>query len=247
MLRYCKRCRNGPFLKDNGCNAVKCAKCQFKQCFICGKHVLAYEEHFGTGKCPLFDDTEARLGREAARAEDRTIAQLLGEAVLNDVGDELGAPIEPFDFQEERPLDLERRIAPTPRGPDPVFIVVRVIQLTIILVVLGLTIALLRTRPPQGTDRSLFVVILFTTALSLVNHMLSYAGMPMLTFITIYFYLGEGIAFAVKLGNPHGCGNLGYISNNHLIAGSQVRCGLAKADTVFLWLGKRRIIHFSPE
>ena len=76
VLRYCKKCGHGPFEKDRGCNSVTCPKCRFKHCFICGKPVATYVHHFGPGKCPLFDDTQARLRSEAARAEKRTITTL---------------------------------------------------------------------------------------------------------------------------------------------------------------------------
>ena len=78
VLRYCKRCKYGPFGKDDGCNCVKCPKCKYQHCFACGNEVTDYASHFGQGKpCPLQEDTMQRHKKEAAEAQERTIRKVL--------------------------------------------------------------------------------------------------------------------------------------------------------------------------
>jgi hypothetical protein len=247
ILRYCKQCRYGPFVKDNGCNKVTCAKCQHKQCFVCGKDVVSYQ-HFkqeyesGTGKCPLFDDTEERLGHEADRAEDRTIAVLLGEAILED-----NLVDEPQREQFVQLPDLDH-VLPQPTRSLRALIGLCFIKVVLACAVLGLTVALLKTRPPQGSDVALFSVILCTTGLSVLGGFSFLGSLPRptqflwrgyMSLLVGCCYFGVMIAFSVKLGHSHTCGNVDYISNNDLIAGSAVRCGLAKADVALIALGKR--------
>jgi hypothetical protein len=273
VLRYCKKCSYGPFVKDDGCNRVKCLKCGYQHCFICGQEVTSYPDHFrqsndtpGTSgynrKCVLFDNTEARLAAEADLAEGLTVQRLFGE----------GEPEIDGEQESDRELALRLQIqetarAPTrrdlegrrPASPEPQRLLPwrwrahwHVLHVLTVLAILGLTIALLRTRPPEGTDRSLFIVIIFTNVISLIIKLTRWDDVfdDIISFIlgggywiTMWFYLGEAIAFAVKLGRPYSCANVHYISNNNIIAGSQLRCKLARADTFFLFLGECRVIY----
>lgn len=112
--------------------------------------------------------------------------------------------------------------------------------------VVSLTVALLKTRPPQGSDVPLLSAILCTTGVSLLGCFCFGASFPRrppwlwadgISLVVGWWYCGVMIAFSVKLGHPHTCGNIDYISNNDLIAGSAVRCGLAKADVSLIALG----------
>ena len=132
---------------------------------------------------------------------------------------------------------------------------VSMIRLAAAFPILGITIALLVNRPYNESDTILFSFILFASGLSLLHWIgscaiqLSRPYLPwhqlrvvpyldaQLPSIIAVFYLGLGIAFAIKLGPPHSCGNIDYVSNTPIIAGSVLRCGLAKADTVCLFLG----------
>jgi len=101
----------------------------------------------------------------------------LGEPVLEDIVAELEPQMPRFDF-EERPAevaqapDLELAEDPLrravggriPGGRIP-FIVLLYVKVLSTFAILGLTVALLKTRPPQGSDVALFSVILFTTGL----------------------------------------------------------------------------------
>jgi hypothetical protein len=177
--------------------------------------------------------------------------------VLEDIVAELEPQMPRFDF-EERPAevaqapDLELAEDPLrravggriPGGRIP-FIVLLYVKVLSTFAILGLTVALLKTRPPQGSDVALFSVILFTTGLFFLSSVVfwiffetSWLAGSYISAIASICYVAELIAFSVKLGHPHTCGNVDYISNNDLIAGSAVRCGLAKADIVFLGLGK---------
>src|SRR5437016_14009822 len=78
VLRYCPKCKHGPFEKDAGCNRVKCPKCKHRHCYACGEAVPEYSNHYGNGKpCPLFEDTKARLKTEAAVAQERIVRQVM--------------------------------------------------------------------------------------------------------------------------------------------------------------------------
>ena len=185
VIRYCTRCGYGPFIKENKYNTIKCPKCRFKHCFICGKHVRSLDDHFGPGKCPMSDDIQARVESEAARAEERAFRSLLRETQpeLNagepEVQTQQIKVLERLDDVEQRAIDLERTNSPPPQyRPLRAFLYslgsrretpILIIQVILILIILVLTIALLHTRPPQGTDRALFIAILFTNALSLLG------------------------------------------------------------------------------
>lgn len=78
VLRFCPRCKHGPFEKDDGCNRVKCPKCGYQHCYACGKEVQHYADHFGKNKtCILFEVTADRLKKEAAAAQKRTVREIL--------------------------------------------------------------------------------------------------------------------------------------------------------------------------
>jgi hypothetical protein len=80
VLRYCAKCKHGPFEKDEGCNRITCPKCHSSQCYACGELFVNYEDHFGTGKpCRLFENTPERLRNEAAAAQERVVAEVLGK------------------------------------------------------------------------------------------------------------------------------------------------------------------------
>jgi hypothetical protein len=276
VLRYCTRCGYGPFMKDNNCNSIKCPKCRFKHCFICGEHVRPSGDHFGPGKCPMFDDINARLESEAARAEERAFRSVLRETLPEINAGESDVEMqhikvqERLDDVEQNATDLERTNSPTPQyRPLRAFLYpfrsretpILIIQVILISTILFLTIALLHTRPPHGTDRALFIVILLTNALSLLgivalltivwsnndNLYRLCTSTLLFSMSTIFLYFGEAIAFAVKLGRPFSCGDYDYILSNKLIAGSLLRCNMAKADSGLLWFGKPNNIFFSQD
>src|SRR5437773_5987162 len=78
VLRYCPKCKHGPFEKDAGCNRVKCPKCRHSHCYVCGQSVPHYADHYGPQKpCALFEDTTERLKNEAAAAQERTVREVM--------------------------------------------------------------------------------------------------------------------------------------------------------------------------
>jgi hypothetical protein len=82
LLRKCNAC-NKPFLKEDGCNKMICP-CGNMQCYICSETISGYE-HFnrrqlGTEEvlCPMYDDTEQRLEREVAVAQQEALIEVIG-------------------------------------------------------------------------------------------------------------------------------------------------------------------------
>ncbi|KAI0966272.1 hypothetical protein F4678DRAFT_297484 [Xylaria arbuscula] len=74
LIRRCNKCQN-PFVKQDGCNKIKCTKCGTLQCDVCRKTILDYS-HFNDikrggkmGQCPLFDASEERYQKEVTGAE----------------------------------------------------------------------------------------------------------------------------------------------------------------------------------
>ncbi len=64
-----------PFVKQDGCNKIRCTKCGTLQCDVCRKTIKDYS-HFNdlkrggkAGQCPLFDESEDRYEAEVSIAE----------------------------------------------------------------------------------------------------------------------------------------------------------------------------------
>ncbi|KAI1310431.1 hypothetical protein F5Y03DRAFT_392368 [Xylaria venustula] len=74
LIRRCNKCRN-PFVKQDGCNKIRCTKCGTLQCDVCRKTILDYSHFNDTrrggklGQCPLFDASEERYEKEVTGAE----------------------------------------------------------------------------------------------------------------------------------------------------------------------------------
>ncbi|RWA09698.1 hypothetical protein EKO27_g5401 [Xylaria grammica] len=74
LIRRCNQCHN-PFVKQDGCNKIRCTKCGTLQCDVCRKTIKDYS-HFDdlrrggkTGQCPLFDVSQERYEKEVSNAE----------------------------------------------------------------------------------------------------------------------------------------------------------------------------------
>ncbi|KAI0914892.1 hypothetical protein F4823DRAFT_197309 [Ustulina deusta] len=74
LIRRCNHCQN-PFVKQDGCNKIRCTKCGTLQCDVCRKTIKDYS-HFNdlkrggkAGQCPLFDESEDRYEAEVSIAE----------------------------------------------------------------------------------------------------------------------------------------------------------------------------------
>jgi hypothetical protein len=76
LLRTCNNCYRS-FAKDGGCNHITCS-CGNHQCFVCSINIDGHD-HFdqAEGNCPLFDNTDARLRREVARAQEDAVQERL--------------------------------------------------------------------------------------------------------------------------------------------------------------------------
>jgi TRIAD3 protein (E3 ubiquitin-protein ligase RNF216) len=77
LIRNCNKCKN-PFVKEQGCNKMRCTKCGHQQCYVCSKDIKDYR-HFGDNGCPLHDNHENRHEQEVEKAEKEIIAKIRAE------------------------------------------------------------------------------------------------------------------------------------------------------------------------
>ncbi|ORY86653.1 hypothetical protein BCR35DRAFT_277479 [Leucosporidium creatinivorum] len=83
LIRRCPTCKT-PCIKSDGCNVMTCSNCPGRTqfCYVCGVRAGHGSSHFagvGTGiggKCPQFDDTEARTFAEVEAARKKALADL---------------------------------------------------------------------------------------------------------------------------------------------------------------------------
>ncbi|KAH4039632.1 hypothetical protein HBI56_133970 [Parastagonospora nodorum] len=77
LIRQCNKCKH-PFVKEYGCNKMRCSHCRNVQCYVCSKNVTNYE-HFGEvgrGRCPLHENVEDRHEQEVKKAADDAMAKV---------------------------------------------------------------------------------------------------------------------------------------------------------------------------
>ena len=87
LVRSCNKCKN-QFIKEYGCNKMRCPSCGNMQCYVCSVSLKDYN-HFDQspsgaaqgsgGKCPLYDNVEERHEREVKEAEAAARAQVISE------------------------------------------------------------------------------------------------------------------------------------------------------------------------
>ncbi|KAG0152379.1 hypothetical protein CROQUDRAFT_35413 [Cronartium quercuum f. sp. fusiforme G11] len=75
LIRKCPKCRQ-PFVKEIGCNKMRCMHCGTLSCYVCQQIVAGYEHFADAGPnlkgkkpdpkatCPLWDDTNQRHDKE---------------------------------------------------------------------------------------------------------------------------------------------------------------------------------------
>ena len=79
LMRTCPKCRK-PFIKESGCNKIRCYTCRTVSCYICRKIIDGYD-HFdsrtskggSSQKCPLWDAVEARHAQEVKVAAEKAM------------------------------------------------------------------------------------------------------------------------------------------------------------------------------
>ncbi|KAI1429932.1 hypothetical protein F5Y12DRAFT_212061 [Xylaria sp. FL1777] len=91
LIRRCNKCQN-PFVKQDGCNKIRCTKCGTLQCDVCRKTITDYS-HFNdlrrggkAGQCPLFDASQDRYEKEVSSAEEEMRKKVAEENPEVDVG-----------------------------------------------------------------------------------------------------------------------------------------------------------------
>lgn len=76
FIHTCNKCQQ-PFLKEDGCNKMTCP-CGNYQCYVCRQSVVNYN-HFGPGKCQLYEDTTHRQRNRVADAQTNAIRDVRGQ------------------------------------------------------------------------------------------------------------------------------------------------------------------------
>lgn len=123
LIRSCNKCKK-QFIKEYGCNKMTCPSCGNLQCYICSETLKGYE-HFSQhpggearpgGKCPLYDNLEARHEREVKAAEEAARAQVVAnnpEVTAEDL------EIKMSDAVKKSTEDRIRRAGPEGLGGGP--------------------------------------------------------------------------------------------------------------------------------
>lgn len=221
VLRYCPKCKHGPFAKDSGCNRVKCPKCKHRHCYACGAAVPQYAVHYGSGKlCPLFEDTNERLKNEAAAAQERIVREVMekqpdlsAEDIIVDQSllqrglnyawnalPNLALQV-PEEADARRRQDVERQQPRRNDGAwnDPVLLVVfHTIHGVILASVFGLTIGLIKNiQHSSGLVNACLHFVIFTVFSSILSKFLREYG----AISAICFSIPAAIATSVYLGH----------------------------------------------
>lgn len=126
LMRKCPKCSKA-FIKENGCNKMRCPYCQTLSCYVCRQLITGYE-HFNEQprggppskkkdkkdkKCPLWDDLDKRHHDEVAEAARRAARE-----------QELANPeVNPDQLKVDLPAAASQHVpnvAPVQRPPIPV-------------------------------------------------------------------------------------------------------------------------------
>ena len=79
LVRKCNKCGK-PFVKEGGCNRMKCPHCGNIQCYLCSQDITDYShfasDEFGS-RCPMNGETTAVLQKQVAEAQEATVQRLL--------------------------------------------------------------------------------------------------------------------------------------------------------------------------
>jgi hypothetical protein len=76
LVQKCNKCTK-PFVKLSGCNKMTC-NCGNLQCYVCGESIRDYR-HFENGKCPLHEQTDARLDSKIMNAQEEAVKKVMEE------------------------------------------------------------------------------------------------------------------------------------------------------------------------
>jgi hypothetical protein len=76
LVQKCNKCTK-PFVKLSGCNKMTC-NCGNLQCYVCGESIKDYR-HFENGKCPLHEQTDARLDSKIMNAQEEAVKKVMEE------------------------------------------------------------------------------------------------------------------------------------------------------------------------
>lgn len=76
LVQKCNKCTK-PFVKLSGCNKMTC-NCGNLQCYVCGESIRDYQ-HFQRGKCPLHEQSDARLDIKIMNAQEEAVKKVMEE------------------------------------------------------------------------------------------------------------------------------------------------------------------------
>jgi len=87
LVRRCNRCSR-PFLKESGCNKMRCDKCGNTQCYVCSQDVVDYTHFDKKTGCPMYGDMADLLTVQVESAQKDAVEAVLkvnGELKVEDV------------------------------------------------------------------------------------------------------------------------------------------------------------------
>ena len=119
LVRKCNKCNNR-FIKEEGCNKMKCPKCKNSQCYCCGANVQGNYTHFheSGGKCPLYDNHFKRHEDDVRQAEVAALAKVKADNPgISDEDLMVKVSENVRRFEEQQKKRAEEHIRPDGRGP----------------------------------------------------------------------------------------------------------------------------------
>lgn len=78
LIRKCPRCTKG-FVKQSGCNNMKCPHCGTHSCYVCRKTIKGYDHFDKPNNCPLWEQVADRHTNEVAEAAKNAMQEYKGK------------------------------------------------------------------------------------------------------------------------------------------------------------------------
>jgi hypothetical protein len=146
-------------------------------------------------------------------------------------------------YQERAPHDRMT-------GKNTILKIVLALQVSISIIVLGLSLALIATQPLGTSTSSQVNYVVFVTIFSLLSwffifvfaqrfdHLFPTRSTSIVVgSIAVIFYLAGALALTVAIAPGGSCTDPGYLMKNKIIAGMSNRCRTIEADVALIWLG----------
>ncbi|KAF5310761.1 hypothetical protein D9619_007644 [Psilocybe cf. subviscida] len=110
LMRNCPNPQcNKAFIKEAGCNKMACPRCGTLSCYDCRKVITGYD-HFGRGRCKLYENVEDRHALEVRAAAEKATAELRRiNPEIDHSAIKVDLPPSPAKLAAERHREQQRR------------------------------------------------------------------------------------------------------------------------------------------